>query len=101
MLIGILEKTAKEIAKGIAKNAAVGGAADGVLATVDKKSAGEVIKEVGCGVVTSGGGTAAKEAFDYFTKSGGKWGHVVGITASIGSRYIYRRLFYEQKYDNE
>jgi hypothetical protein len=101
MLIGILEKTAKEIAKGVAKNAAVGGAADGILATVDKKSAGEVVKEIGCGVVTSGGGTAAKEAFDHFTKNGGKWGHIVGITASIGSRYVYRRLFYKQDYEKK
>lgn len=98
MLIEILEKTSKEIAKEIAKNAAIGGAADGIIGVIDKKN---ILKEVGCGVVTSGSGTAAREVFNYFIKGQARWGGLIGISASIGTRYMYRKVVDGVDEDNE
>ena len=98
MLQKILQRSAEEIAKNIGKNAAIGGAVDGIIGVIDGKN---IAKEVGCGVVTSGSGAAAREAFEYFVKEGSKWSHVVSIGASIGARYVYRRSFGDLEDGNE
>jgi len=94
VLIEVLERTARDVAKTIARNAAIGGVADGIFAAVDSKP---IIKEVGCGVVTSGAGTVAREVFWHLTKNTGKWGHIVGVGASIGARYAYRQKFCKEE----
>ena len=90
MIQEILERSAEDIAKNIGKNAAIGGVVDGLLGAIDGKN---IAKEVGCGVVTSASGSAAREAFEYFVKEGTRWSHVVSIGASVGARYVYRTTF--------
>lgn len=93
MLYKILERSMEDVLIEIGKSAATGGVIDGGLAVVDKEN---VLKEVGCGVVTGATGAAARTLYEhYFNK--GKVSTIVSISASVGARYIYRSKFPTKK----
>lgn len=115
IMITVLEKSRDEILKGIAKSSALSGAADGVVALVDKNPPKEVLKEVACGAFTGATSAGAKAAYEHFFKNAGTGGIVVYCAASVASRYAFRTLFpkmevqmnlnneddYEEEYDDE
>lgn len=60
---------------------------------VDAKQAGKhVVSEAGCGFVTSASGTAGTLAMYMVTGSLGPAALVLGMGASMGSRYLYRKI---------
>ncbi len=60
---------------------------------IDAKQAGiHVAAEAGCGFVTSASGTAGTLAIYMVTGSLGPAALVMGMGASMGSRYLYRRF---------
>ena len=116
IMITVLEKSRDEILKGIAKSSALSGAADGVVALVDKNPPKEVLKEVACGAFTGATSAGAKAAYEHFFKNAGTGGIVVYCAASVASRYAFRTLFpkmevspmnlnneddYEEEYDDD
>lgn len=98
MLIGILEKTAKEVAKAVGKSAASGAITDGVVGAASGKNP---LKEAACGATSAAAGALAKEGFEHFVKSTGPAGLIVGVSTSIFTRYVFRRTFADTEDTNE
>ena len=95
---------AKELAKICGRAGAAGAIVDGAVGGINAakylsagkidgtQAAKHVAAEAGCGFVTSSSGTAGTIAVYMLTGSMGPAAMAVGMGASIGSRYAYRKI---------
>lgn len=94
LLIEILEKTREEVLKSVGKSAAGAAVVDGALGAASGKN---VIKEASCGAISAASGVLAKEGFEHFIRSTGPGGLIAGVSASVLTRYAFRRTFQDKE----
>jgi len=85
-----LETNKEKIIDTLKKAALVGSIIDGGISVLHKRGPVDVVKDTGCGAVTSTVGSGAKMTYDHFTKTNNVTGRIVGGVASVAARYAYR-----------